>query len=66
MVANRISAKWVHIFNFKMVFENKDHFLVKKLCAVHCAFILYSYYMENSVRAAEWASQGFLTVASGE
>lgn len=41
MVANRISAKWVHIFNFKMVFENKDHFLVKKLCAVHCAFILY-------------------------
>lgn len=22
--------------------------------------------MENSVRAAEWASQGFLTVASGE
>lgn len=29
-------------------------------------YIVHSYSMENSVRAAEWASQGFLTVASGE
>lgn len=29
-------------------------------------YIVHSYYMKNSVRAAEWASQGFLTVASRE
>lgn len=29
-------------------------------------YIVHSYYKENSVRAAEWASQGCLTVPSGE